>query len=150
MGVRRDVIEGRLAKIDEAIAVIERALAAGPDLSGDVLKLYAAEHALQLAIEASLDVGSHIIAGEGWQRPATYSEVFSTLGKRGVLPEEFARRIGRMAGLRNLLVHEYMEINPDLLLQALSDVEDFRTFSAHVLAYLRSRQTGGRPSQADS
>lgn len=140
MAVSRDVIDTRLAKIREAVGVIEKAMAGGTDLAADELRLYAVEHALQVAIESVLDIGSHIIAAENWRRPTEYADIIRVLGQKGVLPPEFTARIVGMAGLRNVLVHEYADVDLDRLSDALARLEDFTAFSDYVLAYLTRRQ----------
>ena len=69
-----------------------------------------AERFLQLAIETTLSIGHHIIADAGLRQPGTYAEVFSVLGKEGVLEAEFAESLQPMARMRNRLVHHYEDV----------------------------------------
>jgi len=88
-----------------------------------------AERLLQVSIEAMLDTGNHIIAAEGLQAPLEYRDVFNILARSKVLPDALATRCQKMVGLRNRLVHEYMEIDHviiyDILNQHLGDFEDY-------------------------
>ncbi len=87
-------------------------LARVDDVTTDVRELRFVEHTLQIAIQAALDVASHIVSDERFGEPATNREVFALLARHGWLPLELTARLGRMAGFRNLLVHGYAEVDP--------------------------------------
>jgi uncharacterized protein YutE (UPF0331/DUF86 family) len=97
---------------------------------------------LQLAIECVLDIGEIIVAGEGWPRPPTNREVILELGRRGVLPAGFSRKLSGAAGLRNVLVHDYVEIDLNLVVRHLSLLGDFDRFARAVASYLKRRPRG--------
>jgi uncharacterized protein YutE (UPF0331/DUF86 family) len=43
-----------------------------------------------------------------------------------------------MAGMRNLLVHVYWEINDELVYRTIqSELDDFRKFRAYVMSFLK-------------
>jgi uncharacterized protein YutE (UPF0331/DUF86 family) len=46
----------------------------------------AVERNFQLAIESSIDIGEMIISRGGFERPASYRNVFPILGKNNVIP----------------------------------------------------------------
>ena len=43
-----------------------------------------------------------------------------------------------MVGLRNILVHEYIKIDPKQIYQHLQNLDDFRTFQKHIVKLLES------------
>ena len=43
--------------------------------------------------------------------PRDYYEAIVRLGELGVLPPEFAAHLAPLAGFRNILVHEYLEVD---------------------------------------
>jgi uncharacterized protein YutE (UPF0331/DUF86 family) len=50
------------------------------------------------------------------------------LGEHGVLTPALARSVRQAVGFRNVLVHDYIRVNDDLVvdrLKALGDLEDF-------------------------
>ncbi len=69
------------------------------------------ERNLHQAIESVLDIGQHIIASSGWKPADEYADVFAILQRNGVISQTFLTRLAGMAGFRNLLVHEYAEID---------------------------------------
>jgi uncharacterized protein YutE (UPF0331/DUF86 family) len=91
------------------------------------------EHTLQLAIQAVLDTASHIVSDERWGEPESYAELLSTLATHGVIPAALAPRLRQMAGFRNLLVHGYAKVDPEIVARiASSDVQDLLEFVAAV------------------
>ncbi len=95
------------------------------------------ERHLQLAIECALDVGDLIIAANGWERPEENRHVFRILGERGVLPRDLALRLQGAAGLRNLLVHGYADVDHAVVRRVLEeDLPDLDRFARAVEAWL--------------
>jgi uncharacterized protein YutE (UPF0331/DUF86 family) len=82
-------------------------------LRQDLGKRLAVERAFQLAIQNVLDVAAHVLAAEGWNDWDEYRELGSRLADHGVLPKTLGEALARMAGFRNLLVHEYAAIKLD-------------------------------------
>ncbi len=99
------------------------------------------ERGLQLAIQAVLDIGAHILAADFGKRPQEYREIIRQMGSVGVLPRDFAKRIAGMSGFRNILVHSYLEIDPHQVYEALQSLDDFEVFANHVLEYLKRTGT---------
>ncbi len=97
----------------------------------------AVERRLQLALEAALDIGNMLIARAGLPQPDTYRDVILGLGKAGILPAEFAQRFSTAAGFRNVLVHDYMELDPQLVYRQLQNgLADLELFLGHVATFL--------------
>lgn len=65
--------------------------------------------------------------------PDSYREGVIVLGRLGVLSEEFAERIAGMAGFRNILVHDYLDVDLGIVKQLLDErLDDFRKFGQQV------------------
>lgn len=79
------------------------------------------ERNLHLAIESVLDIGQHIIASSGWRPAEDYASIFKILERHGVISKALLKRVQGMAGFRNLLVHEYAEIDHFQVFQVLQD-----------------------------
>lgn len=94
---------------------------------------YAVMHLLQLAIEACLSLGNHIIARERLGVPQNYQDTFSLLEKAKILEPEFAEKMKRMARFRNRLVHIYWEIDVPQLYEILTTrLGDFKEYAASI------------------
>jgi uncharacterized protein YutE (UPF0331/DUF86 family) len=102
------------------------------------------EHGLQLAIECVLDVGNQLIAGEHLGTPQSYREVIELLGQRGILPSDFVSAMRGMPGFRNILVHDYLAVDPGMVWDMLqAGPVQFREFIQYVAAHLRARAGKG-------
>lgn len=129
--VDRYVVVARLAKIREYVALLRRirGLADEPHFVKDPLVYGNAERYLQLAIQAVLGVSNHIVADMNLRLPADSTELFEILARHKVLPVRLSKKLAPMAGFRNLLVHEYMEIDRHRVYAVLeNDLGDFEKF----------------------
>lgn len=93
-----------------------------------------AERYLERVIGRMIDVNYHVLIESGEAPPPDYYESFLRLAPLGVYPSDFARRVASSAGLRNRLVHQYDEIDPVLLHEAV------RSALRDVPEYLRAVQ----------
>jgi uncharacterized protein YutE (UPF0331/DUF86 family) len=70
-----------------------------------------------------------VVADRGGAQPETYREAFTLLGSMGVIPEDLARALESVAGMRNILVHGYLVIDPakvhDAIVNRLGDLGRF-------------------------
>jgi uncharacterized protein YutE (UPF0331/DUF86 family) len=106
-------------------------------LLGDPDRVAAAKYYLVVSIEICIDVGEHIIASEGLPTPGTYGEVFATLGAGGYLPSDKIEDYRRMAGFRNLLVHDYADVDDSRVIEIIrNQLGDFDLFAQAVAAKL--------------
>src|SRR2546425_4397976 len=84
------------------------------------------------AAEALFDAGGHILAGEFQEAVDEYREIPPRLLARGVISLETAKRLERLARFRNVLVHEYADIDLRRLHTGLSRLVDLEAFVADV------------------
>ena len=97
------------------------------------------EHTLQLAIQAALDVASHIVSDERLGEPATNRELFDRLAAGRWISKELAAKLGDMAGFRSVLVHGYQDVDLDIVVDAATNrLEDLTVFVAAVRKKLAS------------
>ncbi|MDP3997805.1 MAG: DUF86 domain-containing protein [bacterium] len=101
------------------------------------------EHHFRRALEGVLTIGTHLLS----RLPAKtndYQEVIVSLGKHGVVPEEFAAQNRKLAGYRNRLVHLYWEISDkelhDVIKRHLGDLEQF---CAYFVKYIGEKRNLG-------
>lgn len=111
MTVRPAVVIGRLAHLGAVLSQLERLRDLAPEQRRDALYELAAERGVHVVIEAILDVGHHVLAGRGLPVPATYRDVIPALVSNGVLAPELGARLDGMAGMRNILVHDYVDVD---------------------------------------
>jgi len=101
---------------------------------------WAAEKGLERCIQDVLDIAAHLLAALGGPVPDDYTSLLIELGKKGILPLEFASNIAPMAAFRNILVHRY-PLDVDLLKVhdvLLHRLDDFRAFAGYVIQFLEA------------
>lgn len=135
-------ISARLDKLRGYLALLKEAQKMDLDtFKGDPKNYYTVERALQLAIERCHDIANHLISQLDMERPDKYETVFEILGKNGVVPAGFGKKLVSMARFRNLLVHEYMEIDLDRVYEILkTKLRDFEMFARHIVTFLEKAQ----------
>lgn len=111
------LVAKRLALIETCVAELRRD-AQLDRLATDVRERRFIEHTLQIAIQAALDVASHVASDERLGEPATNRELFDLLARHGWIGRETADTLRRMVGFRNVLVHGYDDVD----LQVVADV----------------------------
>jgi uncharacterized protein YutE (UPF0331/DUF86 family) len=108
------------------------------DLMADIIRYNGTIRLLQTAIQHVLDVGAHVLAGSSLEVPDEYKQIILKMGQHRILPYDFAQRIAPMAGFRNVVVHEYLTVDPDLVYRHLQHgLDDFEQFIDHVYGYLQ-------------
>lgn len=89
---------------------------------------YEVERILELLIETSSDLIFHELSKKV-STPDSYREAFIAAGKENIIPKALAGRLALACGMRNILVHEYEEIDYKLVHKsiktALHDFADF-------------------------
>ncbi len=118
--VRPEIIRKRLNKLDEYLAILENAcrysweeFVADPERYGSV------ERFLHLSLEALQDMGNHIIADLELgvvDRSRDIPEIFT---HQRWIDETMKDTWIRMIGLRNILVHDYLELDRGIVYEIL-------------------------------
>ena len=107
------------------------------EFSQDWKSVYAAERGLQVAIQNMLDIGAHILADFGDARWDEYKQIPVELARYGVIPKDFVKTFQEMAGMRNILVHQYTEVDVGKMYEVLQQhLDDFDRFAQFIKAYL--------------
>ncbi len=68
-------------------------------------------HNLQHAIQGCIDIAAHVVSDEGWGTPGSLSELFYFLEDHKIIPPELVENMVPMAGFRNLVVHQYGDVD---------------------------------------
>jgi uncharacterized protein YutE (UPF0331/DUF86 family) len=96
------------------------------------------QHYLQMAIQAVADICTHLLSVLQLQSPTTYRDAVAVLGDNGILSTSLANRLQSMMGLRNVLVHEYIDVDAERIYRLIqSELGDFEEFSREVIAFLK-------------
>jgi uncharacterized protein YutE (UPF0331/DUF86 family) len=131
-----DLVAKKLALIETCVQEL-RALARPAELERDVREERFVEHTLQIAIQAALDVASHIVSTERLGEPRTNHEIFVLLPRAGIVPADLATTLRKMVGFRNILVHGYEVVDLAILRDVVENrLGDLVAFVAAVRVWL--------------
>ncbi|MBI3260913.1 DUF86 domain-containing protein [Candidatus Berkelbacteria bacterium] len=98
---------------------------------------YEAERLIELIVGNALDINFHLIKVLDLPVPKQYKDSFITLGKANVLSPEFSQKIADSAGLRNLLVHQYDDVDIERLYDGLAaGIEDYEQYMKTLANYI--------------
>ena len=146
MPVKADVVRRKLLAIDEAVDRLQSWLPIqASTLARDIKLRWAVERGLQISAEALFDAGSHILAGEFREVVDEYGQIAERLASRGVISGPTAERLVGLGGFRNVLVHDYTDIDLDKLVDGLQRLDDLEQFVADVGRWL-DRRGSDRPA----
>lgn len=129
MVIRQEALRERIAALREAVARLRNV--EGTEGVPEDVREWARERGLQVAAQAVFDIGNHVLSGAFAERPAEYAAIPSHLRDHGVLSAALEKRLRGLAGFRNLLVHDYVRVDPrrvrDLVDARLGDFDAFAT-----------------------
>lgn len=112
---------------------------------GNYLISSTVERQFQVAIQAATDIAQIILAELGETVPKNYADVFTLLGQVGVCSSGLTKRLVHMARFRNVLVHLYLDVDPDKVYDALQNsLADLEEYANCIAGYLQEHGTTER------
>ena len=128
-----EVIKQRLNQLSTSINKIERfkEISLEEFLKDDIIQ-DVVEYNLFIAINMMIDIATHIVVDNNMGSPETLGEAFNILNKEKYLNDEETKVYRNMVGLRNILSHEYINIDKkiiySILKNSLIDIKKFVIF----------------------
>lgn len=121
----------RIARLEENIVELNALRSEGvPGRRSD----WALRYGLVESIQIVIDLACQVVARRNLASPTSYRECIEALSAAGLLATDLADSIKRMIGLRNLLIHEYDDIDTARLLPLLDRLDDLRAFAEWYLS----------------
>lgn len=132
-----ETVRRRLRQIDRRVTSLRSIVAEGrtsflddPDIQAQ------AERHLQVTIQAAIDIAIHLLADRSAEAPEDYGSSFLLLADSDIIDDELARRLRLAAGLRNILVHGYLDVDPQRVWDHLNRLVDLVAFAEAVNRFL--------------
>ena len=99
----------------------------------DIHKQSSAKYNFIVAIEAAIDVASHLISKKGFRAPEDYADTFKVLDDANILDKSFALELSKMARFRNRLVHLYWDVDIDEVWKIIQTrLDDFEKYISQI------------------
>lgn len=135
---RPEVIRKRLERLEEHLGILQRLREYDEDdFLAEPERYGSAERFLQLGIETTLDMAAHVsadlelgVVNQSRDLPALFRE-------HGYIDSSLEERWIRMIGFRNILVHDYLDVDRSvvygILQHNLDDLRELRRVFARFL-----------------
>ena len=122
-------IAGLLQRLRGEVTYLQtRADADRAALRADEERLSGVKYRFVTALETVVNIAQHLCASEGWGPPASNADSVRQLARHRVLDGGLADRVASAVGFRNILVHQYDEVDDDKVVARLDDVADLESF----------------------
>lgn len=91
------------------------------------------------ACEQTIDLANHVIQTSKMGVPASSAESFDLLRAKSVIDAALAEKLKRMVHFRNLVVHQYQDMNLAVIQQVITTgLDDLLLFGDCVLRFVRA------------
>jgi uncharacterized protein YutE (UPF0331/DUF86 family) len=132
-----DLLEKKLAFIETCVREL-RQLSQPERIAYDIREERFVAHTLQMAIQAALDIASHIVSDGRLGEPRTNRELFDLLQRHHWLSSTLTETMRKMVGFRNIVVHGYQNVDPTIMRDIVENrLDDFLAFTAAIKSRLQ-------------
>lgn len=109
-----DVLLNKAAIIERCMRRMQEELRACPNYD-DFTHVDALTLNVERACQATIDMAMHVVAERRLGVPQSNAEAFSLLERAGLIDAALSKSLRGMAGFRNIAVHQYEELDMDVL-----------------------------------
>jgi uncharacterized protein YutE (UPF0331/DUF86 family) len=95
-------------------------------------------HNLFIMLQNVIDIGTHLISDLGLEEPDYLGEIPELLVKEKIIADQLKKPLKAMIGLRNIIAHEYGDLNFDIIYKILQEeLDDVNQFLADIIKFCR-------------
>jgi len=132
--LNKELIQNKINKIESYVRELEPILSlSSNEILGNYTKLRTLERDFQLIVDTVIDINTHLISTENLRAPDDATETFFILSEAKILPIDFVKKFSPVAGLRNIIVHDYEKIDVEKLINDIKgDIGQFGEYAVHI------------------
>ena len=98
------------------------------------------ERLIQLIVDVAVDINTHTVVDEGQSPPKDAINSFVDAAKLGMMPITFAHQIAPSTGERNIIIHEYEQIDDAVVYKSIIDaLQLYDQYINFIVAYLETK-----------
>jgi len=129
-----DVLLNKLSTIARCLKRIREVYSeAGDNFVNDYTRQDSVILNLQRGCEASIDIANYLSKKKQLGIPQSSRDSFQLLSSSGIISSAVATNLKKMIGLRNIAVHDYKELNIDIVEAVVNNhLVDFELFSDEI------------------
>ena len=126
-----EIVLSKVASLERCIQRIrEEYRNCNGNIKDDILRQDSIVLNLERACEQCIDIGQRVIRRERIGLAKEYREVFKILAEHHYISNELSEVLQKMVGFRNIAIHDYMQINMDILKHIIEHrLEDLLLFA---------------------
>ena len=133
-----DLLEKKLAFIETCVREL-RQMSQPERIAHDIREERFVAYTLQIAIQAALDIASHIVSDGRLGEPQTNRALFDLLQQHHWLAPHLADTMRKMTGFRNIVVHGYQSVDPAIMRDIVEHrLDDLLAFTAAIRTRLHT------------
>jgi uncharacterized protein YutE (UPF0331/DUF86 family) len=139
-------VRERLARLEEVVShLADLRQLDREQVRRSIRDRWAIERGLQMGAEIVFDIGNHVLSAHFGRTAQDYEDIIAQLHDAGVLGDATRDRLKGLGGFRNLLVHGYVRLDGDRVVDYLTEAPArLSAFSVDVSTWLDQVVTGGK------
>lgn len=137
--VEEDVLVAKLRQINTYTEELRQMRGMSFDeYEDDIVRRRAIERTFMNLIQACIDLSRHVRRGLDMDAQQSAKEEIRAIGEAAVISEEVQEKMAEAAGFRNVLAHQYGEINHRTVHEVLhNDLEWFDRFQQEIAQWFK-------------
>lgn len=137
-------MRARLRLLEEAVEDLQRQGELDAErLRSDRDTRRVVERCLEHLVDMAASVNAHIAAARLGRAPTDLTESFDLAAEAGAIPQDLAAELRSSAGMRNVIVHAYVDLDLELVARAVpAAIEGYRSYMAEMAAFIRGEEDG--------
>jgi uncharacterized protein YutE (UPF0331/DUF86 family) len=95
---------------------------------------------LQRSVKMCVDIAAYILTHSNIPPPMSMTDAFYQLNMLEIISKETSEKMQRSVGFRNIAIHEYDDINWDIVYSILCHhVNDFKAFAKEIFQWVETK-----------
>ena len=128
------VIINKFDSIERCIKRINEEYENNPANLEDYRRMDAIVLNLQRACEITTDIAMYVVSTRKLGTPQTKKEAFELLEQNNLISSEISKNMKNMIGFRNIAIHDYKQIDEDILIDVIENhLNDLIEFARTIL-----------------
>ncbi len=125
----KDVLYNKMEIIERCLMRVKEVYGGNPESLKDYTKQDSIVLNIQRAVEATIDIAMHIVAVKKLGIPKSSRDAFEILAHNEIIDNEMLEKLKNMVGFRNIAVHNYQELDLDIVQKVIeNNLDDFNEF----------------------
>lgn len=125
----KDILYNKIGIIERCLIRVDEVYDKNPENLEDYTKQDSIVLNVQRAVEATIDIAMYIVSERKLGIPQNSRDAFEVLFHNEIISDEVLENLKNMIGFRNIAVHNYQELNLDILRKVIeNNLENFNEF----------------------